>query len=182
MKILSDLLPIIAFFLVFKLVGGAQGIYAATGTAIGVAGLLVGVTWWRERRFERSQLVMLAILAVLGGLTLALHDDRFIKWKPTVVSWVMSVVFLTSQWLGSKPLVERMFGGNFTAPVRVWRQLNLAWATFFVCLGALNLYIAFHWTTEAWVNFKVFGTFGLSMIFAVAQALYLMRHAVDAPT
>lgn len=181
MKFLSDLLPIIAFFVVFKMVGSPQGIYAATATAIGVASVLVGVNWWRFRRFERQQLIMLSILIVLGGLTLALHDERFIKWKPTVVSWVMGGAFLLSNWIGRKTLVERMFGGNFEAPRQIWQRLNLAWTGFFLALGALNLYVAFHWTTEAWVNFKVFGTFGLSIGFAVAQAFYLMRFAVEPP-
>jgi intracellular septation protein len=182
MKILGDLLPIIAFFIVFKAIGGPQGIYAATATAIGLAGLMVAISWWRFRRIERQQLIMLAILVVLGGLTLALHDERFIKWKPTVVSWVMGGAFLISRWVGNKPLAERMFSGNFAAPVAVWHRLNLAWAGFFAILGTLNLYVAYHWTTEAWVNFKVFGTFGLSIAFAIVQTFYLMRYAVEEPS
>ena len=178
MKLLVDFLPIIAFFVVFKVVGGTEGIYPATATAIGVASVLVIYTWVRHRKVERQQLIMLGVLAVLGGLTLALHDERFIKWKPTVVSWIMGSVFLVSQWVGEKPLAERMFGGNITAPLAVWRHLNLAWAAFFIGLGALNLHIAFHWSTASWVNFKVFGTLGLSLTFAVLQAFYLMRFDV----
>jgi intracellular septation protein len=179
MKFFVDLLPIIAFFAVFKVIGGPQAIYPATAAAIGVAGLLTGIHWWQHRRFDKQQLITLAILVVLGGLTLALHDERFIKWKPTVVSWVMGLTFVMSQWIGNKTLAERMFGGSLSAPIAVWQRLNFAWAGFFFCLGALNLYVAFHWTTEAWVNFKVFGTFGLSIAFAVGQALYLMRFAVE---
>jgi intracellular septation protein len=181
MKLLGDLLPIIAFFVVFKTVGGTSGIYAATASAIAIAALLVAYAWWRHRHVERQQLIMLAILVVLGGMTLALHDERYIKWKPTVVSWVMAGAFMLSQSLGKKTLVERMFGGNLQAPAQVWTRLNLGWVAFFVSLGALNLHFAFHWSTEAWVNFKVFGTFGLSMVFAVLQALYLMRYDVSAP-
>ena len=176
MKLLIDWLPIIAFFVVFKAVGGTEGIYPATATAIGIALLLVLYTWLRYRRVERQQLVMCGILVVLGGLTLALHDERFIKWKPTVVSWVMAGAFLGSQWIGQKTLVEKMFGGNIKAPTQVWRKLNLAWVLFFACLGSANLYVAFHWSTNAWVNFKLFGTLGLSMAFAVLQTLYLMRY------
>ncbi|MSR14523.1 MAG: septation protein A [Gammaproteobacteria bacterium] len=182
MKLFVDLLPIIAFFIVFKVLGGPQAIYSATATAIGVAGLVVGVNWWRYRKFDKQQLIMLGILVVLGGLTLALHDEQFIKWKPTVVSWIMGITFLGSRWIGGKTLAERMFGASIAAPALIWHRLNLAWTVFFISLGALNLYIAFHWTTEAWVNFKVFGTFGLSMAFAIAQALYLMRFAVEPQT
>ena len=182
MKLLGNLLPIIAFFIVFKLVGGTSGIYAATATAIAVALASTAYSWLRFRRVERQQLAMLAILLIMGGLTLALHDERFIKWKPTVVSWVMAGAFLVSQGVGQKTLVERMFGSNIVAPVSVWRILNLAWAAFFVGLGGLNLYFAFHWPTDVWVNFKVFGTMGLSLVFAVLQALYLMRFDVQAPT
>jgi len=181
MKLLGDLLPIIAFFVVFKTVGGKAGIYAATATAIGIATLMVAYRWWRHRRVERQQLVMLAILIVLGGLTLTLQDERYIKWKPTVVSWTMAGAFLVSQWIGEKNLVQRMFGGNISAPAGVWTRLNIAWTIFFVALGALNLHFAFHWSTEAWVNFKVFGTLGLSMAFAVIQAWYLMRYDVTPP-
>lgn len=181
MKLLGDLLPIIAFFVVFKAVGGTSGIYAATASAIAIATLMVAYAWFRHRRVERQQLIMLAILVVLGGLTLALNDERYIKWKPTVVSWVMAGAFLLSQWVGKKNLVERMFGGNIQAPAPVWTRLNLGWSAFFVSLGALNLYFAFHWSTEVWVNFKVFGTLGLSLLFAVLQALYLMRYDATAP-
>jgi len=181
MKLLGDLLPIIAFFIVYKAVGGSTGIYAATATAITLAALMVGYQWFRHRRVERQQLIMLAILVVLGGLTLILRDERYIKWKPTVVSWVMAGAFLISQWIGEKNLVERMFGAQIIAPGTVWRRLNHAWTLFFVVLGALNLHFAFHWSTEAWVNFKVFGTLGLSMTFAVIQAMYLMRYDVAPP-
>lgn len=181
MKLLGDLLPIIAFFIVFKTVGGTAGIYAATASAIATATLMIAYAWWRHRHIERQQLIMLAILVVLGGLTLALHDERYIKWKPTVVSWIMACAFLLSQWLGKKTLVERMFGGNLHAPAFVWTRLNFGWSVFFVVLGALNLHFAFHWSTEAWVNFKVFGTLGLSMLFALLQALYLMRYDASVP-
>ncbi|MGD9600422.1 MAG: septation protein A [Gammaproteobacteria bacterium] len=178
MKLLGDLLPIIAFFIVFKAVGGQPGIYAATATAIVLAVLLVAVRWWRHHTVERQQLVMLGILVVLGGLTLVLQDERYIKWKPTVVSWVMGGAFLVSRWIGQRTLVERMFGGSIQAPSPVWIRLNYAWTMFFAMLGALNLHFAYHWSTEAWVNFKVFGTLGLSIAFTVLQALYLMRYDV----
>jgi len=176
MKLLADLLPIIAFFAVYKAFGGSDGVYAATATAIVIAAVMAGVARWRTGHFERQQLITLAILVVLGGLTLALRDERYIKWKPSVVSWVMAGGFLASRWLGKKTVVERMFGGNIEAPAAVWHRLNLAWVAFFLVLGILNLHFAYHWSTEAWVNFKVFGTLGLSLAFTFVQAMYLMRY------
>lgn len=176
MKFLSDLLPIIAFFTVYKLVGGPQGVFAATATAIGVAAALTAYGWLRYRRLERQQLIMLGVLVLLGGLTLALHDERFIKWKPTVVSWLMAGGFLASQFIGRRPLIERMLAGNLAVPAAIWRRLNLAWVGFFVLLGGLNLFVAYHYSTDTWVNFKLFGTLGLSLAFAALQAVYLMRY------
>lgn len=176
MKLLGDLLPIIAFFLVFKVVGEPDGVRAATAAAILIAALQVGWTRLRSGHFRTSQLVTLGLLAFLGGLTLALRDPRYIQWKPTVVSWAMAVAFLGSAFIGEKSLVERMFGGSLHAPRAVWWRLSLAWSGFFLALGGLNLYFAWYWSTEVWVNFKVFGTLGLSVAFTFVQALYLMRY------
>ncbi len=177
MKLLGDMLPIIAFFIVFKTIGGTEAIYPATATAIGVAALMVLYQWARYRTVGRQQLITLGILVVLGGLTLALHDLRYIKWKPTIVSWMMAGSCLLSGYFGPKTLVERMFGSSLEAPPTVWSVLNKAWSLFFVAMGLLNLYFAFYRSTEAWVNFKVFGTFGLSLTFAALQAVYLARYA-----
>jgi intracellular septation protein len=176
MKLLGDLLPIIAFFIVFKAVGEPDGIRAATVAAIVVAAVQVGWTRLRDGHFRPSQLATLGLLGFLGGLTLVLRDPRYIQWKPTVVSWAMAIAFLGSGFIGEKSLVERMFGGSIQAPRAVWWRLSLAWAGFFLALGALNLYFAWYWSTEVWVNFKVFGTLGLSLAFTFIQALYLMRY------
>lgn len=176
MKLLGDLLPIIAFFIVFKAVGEPDGIRAATAAAIVIAAAQVGWTRIRVGHFRTSQLVTLGLLGFLGGLTLLLRDPRYIQWKPTVVSWAMAIAFLGSGFIGEKSLVERMFGGSIQAPRPVWWRLSLAWSGFFLMLGGLNLYFAWYWSTEVWVNFKVFGTLGLSLAFTFIQALYLMRY------
>lgn len=182
MHTLMELLPIIAFFAVFKLTGGPEAVYPATGAAVGLTLLLTGLTWWRQRRVPMRQWVMLGLFIVMGGLTLALHDPRFIQAKPTVVGWLTALVFLGSQFIGEKPLVERAFAGSLTAPRAVWRRLNLAWVAFFVLLGSLNLYVATHYSMETWVNFKVFGVLGLTFAFGVLQALWLMRYDADDST
>jgi intracellular septation protein len=178
MKMLIDFLPIVAFFVVFKVVPPPEGVFYATGAAIASAAALVAFTWLKHRQVSRQQLIMLGVLVVLGGATLAFHDERFIKWKPTVVSWLMGAGFLGTQFFGGKTLVERMLGESLSAPHAVWRRLNLAWVVFFAAMGALNLYVAFNFPTATWVNFKLFGTLGLTLAFAFAQAFYLTRYDV----
>jgi intracellular septation protein len=198
MKFLFDLFPVLLFFLVFKfysdwvaegqtfclasacIAGGHAGaIYAATATAILASFAQVGFFWLKHRRFETMHLITLALITVLGGATLLLHDDVFIKWKPTVVNWLFALVFLASQWFGSKPLIQRMMEhGIQLEPVSKWRVLNSAWAVFFIFMGALNLYVAFNFSQDTWVNFKLFGLMGLTLAFVFLQAFYLSRYIV----
>jgi intracellular septation protein len=173
MKILFDFFPILVFFVVFKL----EGIMPATGAAIVATAIQVGFTYWKHRRVERLALVTLALIVVLGGLTLALQDERFIKWKPTAVNWLFAVVFLASDYIGAKNLVRRMLERSVNLPDAAWVRLNRGWVAFFAAMGAANLYVAFNFATEVWVNFKVFGILGLTLLFVLGQALYLMRHA-----
>ena len=199
MKFLYDLFPVLLFFLVFKfypdwvateqslclfdvcIAGGKEGaIYAATATAIIASFLQVGLFWLKHRRFENMHLVTLALITVLGGATIYFHDDTFIKWKPTVVNWLFAVVFLASQWIGEKPLIQRMMEKNIELnPTRIWAVLNSAWAVFFIVMGALNLYVAFNYSQETWVNFKLFGMMGLTIAFVFLQAFYLSRYIVE---
>jgi intracellular septation protein len=184
MNALLEFLPLLVFFAVYKYVGGIEAVYPATLAAIVATLLSTAWSWWRHRRVARRQLVLLAVLIVLGGLTLALRDERYIKLKPTVVSWLSAAIFLGSQFLGDKPLIQRAFADALQAPPRAWRRLNMAWVAFFVALGTLNLYVARHFSTDVWVDFKVFGILGLTLAFSVLQAFYLMRYdeaAADAP-
>ena len=180
MHSLLEFLPIIAFFAVFKLIGGSEAIYPATAAAVGLSALLTLATWLRTRQVATRQWVMLGVLVLMGGLTLAFHDARFIQAKPTVVSWLTALVFLGSRFIGSKTLVERAFAGSINAPPAVWRRLNLAWVCFFLLLGALNVYVARSFEMDIWVDFKVFGVFGLTLVFAVLQAFWLMRYDAEA--
>lgn len=184
MNTLLEFLPVIVFFVVYKYVGGIEAVYPATLAAILTAVVTLGIAWLRHRRVEKRQLVMLAVLVVLGGLTLALRDPRFIKLKPTIVSWLTGAIFLGSQFIGEKTLIERAFSGSLKAPAFAWRRLNLAWVAFFGVTGALNLYVARAFSTDTWVDFKVFGLLGLTLVFSVLQAFYLMRYdesATDSP-
>lgn len=173
MKILFDVLPIVLFFVVYKF----AGIYYATGAAIGVALLQTAWSLWRHHKVEKMQLMALGLLVVLGGATLLFHNEVFIKWKPTAINWLFGGAFLGSQFFMKRTLIERLLGHAMTAPAVIWRRTNLAWGVFFVAAGALNLVVAYNFSTETWVNFKLFGLLGLTVVFALAQAFYLSRHA-----
>jgi len=176
MNTLLEFLPIVVFFTVYKYVGGVEAVYPATLAAIIAALLTTAWAWFRTRHIERRQLVMLGVLVVLGGLTLALQDPRFIKLKPTIVSWLTAVIFLGSQFVSDKPLIERAMAGSMSAPPVAWRRLNLAWVGFFALTGGLNLFVARNFSTDIWVDFKVFGILGMTLVFCVLQAFYLMRY------
>lgn len=172
MKFLFDLFPIILFFVAFKL----WGIFTATAVAIGAT--LVQIAWvaFRHRKVDPMLWLSLGIVTVFGGATLMLHDETFIKWKPTVLYWAFAVVLMVSQLGFGKNLIEAMMGKQITLPARVWAQLNVVWSIFFALLGLLNLFVAYHFSTDAWVNFKLFGATGILVVFIVGQSLWLSRY------
>lgn len=172
MKFLFDFFPILLFFIAYKL----YGIYVATAVAIAASFIQVGMHWVKHRRFETMHLVTLVMIAFFGGLTLILQDEAFIKWKPTVINWLFAVVFLGSQFIGKKNLVERMMGANISLPAFVWPRLNTSWALFFILMGVANLYVMTYYDTDTWVNFKLFGMMGMTLIFMIAQGFYLARY------
>ena len=177
MKLLFDFLPILLFFIAYKL----GGIYTATAVAIAASFLQVGASWLKHRRVENMHLITLALLVVFGGLTLFLQDETFIKWKPSVINWLFGLVFLGSQFIGAKPLVQRMMSGSISLPDPVWGRLNLAWSLFFIALGFANLYVMANFDTDTWVDFKLFGMTGLTLLFMLAQGLFLARYLNDDP-
>ncbi len=172
MKLLYDFFPIVLFFIAYHLFD----IYVATAVAIAAAFVQTGMYWLRHRRFENTHLITLGLLVIFGGLTLALHDPVFIKWKPTLVNWLFAIAFVGSAFIGQKPLIKHMMGHAIALPDTVWQRLNWAWSLFFFIMGALNLYVAFSYAEETWVNFKLFGLLGLTLVFVVLQSFYLSRH------
>ena len=175
MKFLFDFFPILLFFIAYKFFD----IYVATGVAIAATFVQVAISWLRTRKVATMQLVTLAIIIVFGGLTLYLHDEQFIKWKPTVINWLFGATFLASQIFGKQTAIERMLGANLTLPKAVWRRLNLGWVIFFLSLGGANLFVMSHYDRDTWVNFKLFGMLGLTMVFIVLQSLYLSRYMAE---
>ncbi len=181
MKLLIDLFPVIIFFVVYKSADDTHvGMINATIAAI-VAGVAqVAFLWIKERRVERMHLITLALLVGLGGLTIALDDERFIKWKPTAVNYAFAIAFLVSEFASRRNLVRRMLDHAVDAPDHAWTRLNWAWILFFTAVGTLNIYVAFNFSTDTWVNFKLFGVLGLTIVFVVAQGVYLMRFQDEA--
>lgn len=172
MKLLFDFFPIILFFIGFKLFG----IYPATAIAI-VASLLQLIIYrLKYNRFDKFQLIGFLMILVLGGATLIFQNPWFIKWKPTMIYWLTSVVFLVSTFVGQKPVIQKLMEQNLELPRLIWRRLNLAWATFFAIMGVINIYVAYQFSTDVWVNFKLFGGIGLTLFFVLLQALYLAKH------
>lgn len=177
MKLLFDFFPIILFFIGYK----TLGIYYATAIAM-VASLLQLILYRiKYKTVDKVQLASFLMVAVLGGLTLTLQNPWFIKWKPTVIYWLFSVVLLTSGLIGQKPAIQRMFEQNIPMPNKIWRRLNIVWVLFFLFMGILNLYVAYQFTTDVWVNFKLFGGIGITMLFVFAQGFFLARYIEDNP-
>ncbi len=177
MKILFDFFPILLFFITFKLYADpTEGVLAATLVAIVASFVQVAIVWVRRRQVEKMHLVTLALIVVLGGATLLLRDEIYIKWKPTAVNWLFAMAFLVSQFIGRKSLVQRMLEGNFALQATIWNRLNASWVLFFLLMGFLNLIVVYNFDTETWVNFKLFGLLGLTLLFVLAQSLYLVRH------
>ena len=172
MKFLFDLFPIILFFIAFKL----HGIYAATAVAIAASFAQIGWLWLRGRKIDMMLWVSLAIIVVFGSATLLLHDETFIKWKPTVLYWMFACVLGGSALFFRKNLIRSMLGEQMQLPDAAWAKLNFSWVGFFACMGLLNLYVAFNYSTDTWVDFKLFGGMGLMLAFVIGQGLFLAKY------
>ena len=180
MKLLFDFFPVLAFFLAYYLAPDrSQAIYLATAAAIAAAVIQVTGWWLIKRRFEKMHVITLLIILILGSATLLTRDKFFFMWKPTAVNWLFALVFLGSEFIGGKPMVQRMMDHAVNAPAHVWTTLNRSWAIFFILMGALNLYVAYHFAEHIWVNFKMFGILGITIVFAIGQAVYMSRYVSE---
>jgi intracellular septation protein len=172
MKFLFDLFPVIVFFVAYQF----QGIYFATGIAIAATVAQIAWVWLKHRKVDAMLWVSLGVIAVFGGATLLLQDETFIKWKPTVLYWLFAAVFVLSPLLFKKNLIRAMMRNQVALPEPVWDRLNLSWVAFFAFMGFANLYVAYNYTTDAWVNFKLFGGMGLMLAFVLLQAVMLAKY------
>ena len=178
MKFLFDLFPVILFFAVYKFFG----IYAATATAIIATLLQIAWVKFRHSKVDNTLIASGVIITVFGGATLLLHDESFIKWKPTILYWFFALGLVISNLLFKKNLIRTLMEKQINMPDAIWSRLNLAWATFFAALGVLNLYVAFNFSTDTWVDFKLFGTMGLMFVFVICQTLVLNKYVTEKDT
>lgn len=169
MKFLFDVFPVVLFFAAFKL----WDIYVATAVAIAATFLQIGALALLGRKIDPMLWASLGIIVVFGGATLALRDETFIKWKPTVLYWLFGAALAGAELLFRKNLIRAMLGAQLQLPEAVWVKLNWSWIGFFAFMGAANLLVAFNFSTDQWVNFKLFGGVGLMLLFVLGQALFL---------
>ena len=173
MQMLFDLLPVVFFFIAYKM----AGIYVATGVLIVGVLLQTAISWFRHRKVSPMLLTSAVLVLVFGGLTLLIHDATFIKWKPTIVNLLFAGAFVASQFMRGPTIVQRLMGENLQLkPESLWTRLNLMWVAFFLVCAALNLYVAYNYSEDTWVNFKLFGLMGLTIVFALGQGFWLARH------
>lgn len=172
MKLLFDLFPILLFFIAFKL----QGIYVAT--AVAIAATLGQIIWskFKHGKVDKMLWISFAIVAVFGGATLVLHDESFIKFKPSALYWLFAIILLASNYVFHKNLMRSMLQEKIALPMPIWNRLNLVWGIFFGVLGFINLYVAYNYSTDTWVSFKLFGFSGMMLVFILGQGVWLSKY------
>lgn len=170
--ILIEFVPIVAFFVTYKL----YGIYMATIACVVCMLIQMVYNYFTKGKVENSQLIGLLAVSVLGGATIWLHNDLFIKWKPTVVYWVFSLLFLTSPWVFKQPLIKKILDKNISIKDNIWEKLNLMCTLFFALMGFLNLWVVYNFSTDVWVNFKLFGSLFLTIVFTILIGLFIQKH------
>lgn len=176
MHLFYEIIPVFLFFLAFKF----YGIYVATVVGIVSTFLQVIISRIWMRKWDRKQLITLFVFLIFGGMTLYFHDPIFVKWKPTIIFWVFALAIIGSHLFTRKPLAQRLMEGilqdKAEVPFFVWRRLSVMWAFFFIALGAINLYVAYHLSNDAWVDFKFYGITSALFAFSILQAFYLTRY------
>ena len=180
MKFLFDFFPAVAFLIaLFIPENREEGIYLATKVIIVTSFLQIIVSWFFTRRIEKQYVLIFLVVLVLGSLTLFLHDERFIKWKPTLVFWIFSLICLGSQFIGKANIPEKLMAHMFDAPAVVWLRVNVSLILFFAVLGLINIYVAYNYATETWAFFKVFGVMGINFVFILGLVWYLSRYIIE---
>lgn len=178
MKFFFDLFPVFLFFVAFK----AYDIFVATAVAIAATIAQIGWLRFRQHQIDKMMWVNLAIIVVFGGATLISQDETFIKWKPTVLYWLMATVLYMSNQFFRKNLIQAVLEKQVVLPSFIWDKLNLSWVGFFLLMGGLNLYVAFSFPVDSWVTFKLFGSTGLMLIFIILQVMMLGKYINEAST
>jgi intracellular septation protein len=190
MKQLLEFLPIALFFFVYQKNGETlsigdwqfevDGIYSATivlmvATTIQVLGTAI----W-ERKFEKRGLWMLAAVLAFGSATVLFRNELFIQWKPTIFNWVLAVLFIGSQFIGGKTIMERTIGAQLSLPKAAWTKLNLLWSAHFTIVGGLNIWVAYRFSEDTWVSYKLYSAIGFTVLLTALTALLMapyLKHA-----
>ncbi|WP_395755791.1 septation protein A [Edwardsiella ictaluri] len=172
MKQLLDFLPLVVFFVCYKL----YDIYVASGALVAATAVALVLTWLKYRRVEKMTLITFIMVAIFGTLTLVFHNDLFIKWKVTVIYTLFALALLISRVVLEKPLIQRMLGKELQLPDSVWSRTDAAWALFFLGCGLANIYVAFWLPQSVWVDFKVFGLTALTLVFTLLSGIYIYRN------
>jgi intracellular septation protein len=179
MQLFLEIFPVLLFFLAFKI----YGIYVATIVGIVATGMQALTMRLWQQRWDKKLLITFGVFVVFGSMTLYFHNPIFIKWKPTIIFWIFAIVIVGSRLFMREPIMQRIFSGMLqdkcTVPVVVWYRLNVIWALFFIGLGALNLYIAYYFDDNAWVNFKFYGITSALFLISIIQAFYLTRYMIE---
>jgi len=175
MKKILEFIPILLFFITYKL----YDIYTATAVVIVATVIQVAITWFKYKKVETMQWITLGLILVMGGATLYLQDEQFIKWKLTIIEWLFGAAFLGSQFFAKKTFVERMMGESIELPANIWKKLNLMWATFFISVGFINIYVMQNYNTDDWVTFKTFGVPALMLVFIFVQMIFIYKYMPD---
>lgn len=173
MKLLCEFLFLAVFFAVFKV----YGIYPAIASAIILYGLQLVFLSVKHKRIDKTQLITFLAVFLLGGASLVFQNDLFFKWKPSVIYWALGFGILIAGLVRRKPSLEALLGKNMSLPQRTWFQLDYAWSAFFLLLGIVNIAVAYRFTTDTWVYFKLFGTVGAFIVFILLQMVWLSRYA-----
>ncbi|MDX1405326.1 MAG: inner membrane-spanning protein YciB [Woeseiaceae bacterium] len=169
MQLFVDYIPIIVFVLAYFY----KDIFFATAVLMGVMPVVLLLQWLMTKKINRIYAASTALVLLLGGVTLAFRNPTFLYWKPTVLNWLIAVVFLGSQWIGDKPIVQRMLGKAAELTDEQWVRLNQIWVAFFLIVGAVNLYVAYRFSEAFWVKFKLFGMLGITLVFVIIQSIWL---------
>ncbi len=200
MKFFLDFFPVLLFFLVYKFFGNIppdlvnmanslpvievnpeeprDAIYFATLVLI-LATILQNITHYLlYGKLEKMHLISLGILIAFGSLTLAFKDPLFIKWKVSIFNWFFGAAIIGSQFIGKKPLIERMMAQAISVPKKIWKRVNMSWGLFFILVGVVNIYVAYNYSEETWVDFKLFGVLGMTFVFMIIQGIYLAKYAL----
>lgn len=180
MKFLFDFFPAAAFLIaLFIPENREEGIYLATKVIIVTSFLQIVISWLITRKVEKQYVLIFLVVLVLGAATLWLQDERFIKWKPTIVFWVFGLICLGSQMIGSKNIPQKLMENMFDAPAPVWLRVNISLSIFFAVLGLINIYVAYNFATETWAFFKVFGVMGINFVFIIGLVMYLSKYMIE---